>query len=233
MLPPPADVPPPPLHVGWLEKVRRGLRRQSRKIYRGLRHPKQRRKGRIREWLGSRIHNRDLWRFSRHPVANGLAGGLFFSMLPLPMQGAFAAAVGIARGWNLPAAIVATWISNPFTYVPMFLAAKGSVMGIYHLLGAEPAIRHLTPSHIKDLDWTGFWKLASHAGPELLLGYVLVGLGCAAVGYAVVHSFWWLVRHHEEPDRPARPDALPPAGCAGRKTNPDVPGELERGDAKG
>ena len=206
MLPPPPDVLPPAPPVGWLEKVRRSLRRQSRKIYRGLRHPKQRRKGRIREWLGSRIHNRDLWRFSRHPVANGLAGGLFFSMLPLPMQSAFAAAVGIARGWNLPAAIVATWISNPFTYVPMFLAAKSSVMGIYHFFGAEPAIRDLRPSHIKDLDWAGFWNLATHAGPELLLGYVLVGLACAAVGYAVVHSFWWLVRHHEEPDRPVRPE---------------------------
>ena len=195
---------PLPADVGWLEKVRRVLRRQSRKIYRSIRHPRQRRKGWVREWLGSRIHNRDLWRFRRHPVANGLAGGLFFSMLPLPMQGAFAAAAGIARGWNLPAAIVATWVSNPFTYVPMFLAAKGSVMGIYSLFGADPAIRHLTPSHIKDLDWAGFWNLATHAGPELLLGYVIVGLACAAVGYAVVHSFWWLVRHLEEPDRPAR-----------------------------
>lgn len=194
----------PSAPVGWLERLRRNLRRQSRKVYRGIRHPRQRRKGRIREWLGARIHNRDLWRFSRRPVANGLAGGLFFSMLPLPAQSVFAAAAGIARGWNLPAAIVATWLSNPFTYVPMFLGAKASVMGIYHLFGAEPAIRHLTPSHVKDLDWNEFWKLASHVGPELLLGYLTVGLASALIGYAIVHSLWWLVQHHEEPERPAR-----------------------------
>lgn len=197
---------PPPAPLGWLEQVRAGLRRQSRKIYRNLRHPRQRRKGRIREWLGSRIHNRDLWRFRRNPVANGLAGGLFFSMLPLPMQSLFAAAVGMARGWNLPAAIVATWVSNPITYVPMFIAAKGSVMGVYHLFGAEPAIRNLTPAAVKDLNWKDFCALAAHAGPELLLGYVLVGLASAIAGFALVHSFWWLVRQHEEEARPARPE---------------------------
>jgi uncharacterized protein len=203
---PGSDLPPAPESVGWLERLRRSLRRQSRKVYRTIRHPRQRRKGRIREWLGSRIHNRDLWRFRRHPVANGLAGGLFFSMLPLPAQGLFAAAAGIARGWNLPAAIIATWVSNPFTYVPMFMAAKASVVGIFGLFGAEPAIRNLKPSHVKDLDWNGFWKLASHAGPELLLGYTVVGIVCAVIGYLLVHGFWWLVRHHEEPDAPRRPD---------------------------
>jgi len=201
----PAPLPPP----GWLEILRRSLRRQSRKLYRTLRHPRQRRKGALREWLGSRINNRDLWRFRRRPVAHGLAGGLFFSMLPLPMQSLFAAAVGIGRGWNLPAAIVATWVSNPLTYAPMFLAARGSVVGLYHCFGAEPAVRHLTPSAVLNLDWDGFLKLARHAGPELLLGYVLVGLVCAMTGYALVHGFWWAVRSHEEPAHLPRPDRLP------------------------
>jgi uncharacterized protein (DUF2062 family) len=202
-----------PAPVGWLERVRRMLRRQSRKVYRAIRHPRQRRRGRIREWLGARIHNRDLWRFSRAPVANGLAGGLFFSMLPLPAQGLFAAAMGIARGWNLPAAIVATWLSNPLTYVPMFLGAKASVVGIYQIFGAEPSIKEMTPSQMsslmKDLEWVELGKLASNAGAELLLGYLLLGVACALVGYTVVHSLWWLVRHHEDPVRPPRPVRTP------------------------
>ncbi len=204
----PPDAPPVPL-AGSLNRLRRALRRQSRQLYRSLRHPRQRRKGALREWLGARIHNRDLWRFRRHPVANGLAGGLFFSMLPLPMQGLFAAAVGIGRGWNLPAAIVATWISNPLTYVPMFLAAKGSVTGLYRLFGAEPAIRHLTPAQVKNLNWPRFWDLAANAGPELLLGYTLVGLACAALGFAAVHGLWWLVRAHEDPDHRPAPSPSP------------------------
>lgn len=217
---PDSDQPGLPPRPGWLERLRRGLRRQSRKLYRSIRHPRERRKGAIRDWLGARIHNRDLWRFSRHPVANGLAGGLFFSMLPLPMQSLCAAAVGIARGWNVPAAIVATWISNPATYVPMFMAAKTSVTVLYGWFGAEPAIRHLRPSHVKDLDWDGFWQLATHAGPELLLGYVIVGLGSALAGYLLVHLFWGLVRHHEKPVRPPR--VRPSALCGSVK-----PGKLQ------
>lgn len=200
MHPPCSSAPPRKTTQGWLAKWRLGLRRQSLKMYRNIRHPRQRRKGRIREWFGARIHNRDLWRFRRRPIANGLAGGLFFSMLPLPMQGLFAAAAGIARGWNIPSAVIATWVSNPFTIIPMFIAARGSVIGVYGLVGAEPAIRHVTPEQIKDLDWNGFLKLASHAGPELLLGYVLIGLACAVAGYVLVHGFWWLVKSHEEPE---------------------------------
>ncbi|MES2706719.1 MAG: DUF2062 domain-containing protein [Verrucomicrobiota bacterium] len=200
MLPPGPEIPPVLTAVQrWVARLRLGLRRQSRKLYRTLRHPRQRAKGRLREWLGSRIHNRDLWHLRRGPVANGVAGGLFIAMLPVPLQSLFAAAVGIARGWNLPAAVIATWLSNPFTYVPMFLAARKSVMVIYHIFGAEPALRNLKPSAVKDLDMAGLWSLASHAGPELVLGYSVVGLGCAIAGYIAVHSLWWLVRHHEEP----------------------------------
>jgi hypothetical protein len=192
---------PPPSR---LESLRRNLRRKTRQLYKSLRHPRERRKSALREWLGARINNRDLWQFRRHPVANGFAGGLFFSMLPLPMQSIFAVAAGIGRGWNLPFAIAATWISNPFTYVPMFLAARGSVVGLYSLFGAEPAIRQLTPEAVKNLDWKGFLNLAGHAGPELLLGYVLTGLGCALTGFVLVHSLWWLVRSYEDKILPPR-----------------------------
>lgn len=215
MLPPGPEIPShQTAPQRWIARLRLSLRRQSRKLYRSLRHPRQRAKGRIREWLGARIHNRDLWHLRRHPVANGLAGGLFIAMLPIPLQSLFAAAVGIARGWNLPAAVVATWVSNPFTYLPMFLGAKYSVLWIYGLFGAEPAIRNLKFSVIKDADFSDLLSLASHAGPELLLGYTLVGLGSALVGYILVHSLWWLIRHHEEPAA----NANKPSGSS-RKSN--------------
>lgn len=203
MLPPGPEIPPASTVLQrWIARLRLSLRRQSRKLYRHLRHPRQRAKGRLREWLGSRIHNRDLWHLRRHPVANGMAGGLFIAMLPIPLQSLFAAAVGIARGWNLPATVVATWVSNPFTYVPMFMGAKGSVIFIYNLFGAEPSVKHLKFSAVKELELADLWSLASHSGFELLLGYSIVGLLCAIVGYITVHSLWWLVRHHEEPPSP-------------------------------
>lgn len=197
--PRPENPPPQPRWKHWVSRLRLSLRRQTRKLYRSIRHPRQRAKGRLREWLGSRIHNRDLWHLRRHPVANGLAGGMFISMLPIPLQSLAAAAVGIARGWNLPAAVAATWVSNPLTYVPIFLAAKQSVLVLYHLFGVEPAIRNLKPSAVKDLDFEGVISLASHAGPELLLGYIIVGILSALAAYIIVHSFWWLIARFEPP----------------------------------
>ena len=192
--------------LSWVGRMRLALRRQSRKLYRSIRHPKQRRKGRVRDWLGARIHNRNLWRFRRHSVAGGIAGGLFVGMLPIPGQSAVAGILGIARGWNLPAAVAATWVSFPLTYWPMFLGAKYSVMWIYGLFGAEPAIRSLklTPSALKEMDWATLKYLVAHAGPELLLGYLILAIVSAAVGWVLVHSLWWLVKHHEEPHNHAR-----------------------------
>lgn len=200
-----------PQELSLAGRIRLALRRHNRKIYKSLRHPSQRRKGRFRNWLGGRIHDRNLWRFRRHPVANGFAGGLFIAMLPVPAQSLIAGAVGIARGWNLPAAILATWVSNPLTYVPMFIAAKACVVWIYGLFDATPAIKNLSPSAFQEWnweewDWAGLADFAKHAGMELLMGYILVGVLSAIAGYIVVHGLWWLVAHLEEPLHHARPD---------------------------
>ncbi|WP_448525880.1 DUF2062 domain-containing protein [Parathermosynechococcus lividus] len=58
---------------------------------------------------------------STEHVARGLAAGVFAGMLPL-FGGQMIIAVGLAlllRG-NKPLAALATWVSNPFTYVPLF-----------------------------------------------------------------------------------------------------------------
>ncbi|XFA72185.1 DUF2062 domain-containing protein [Thermosynechococcaceae cyanobacterium Okahandja] len=58
---------------------------------------------------------------STESVARGLGAGVFAGMLPL-FGGQMIIAVGLAlllRG-NKPLAALATWVSNPFTYVPLF-----------------------------------------------------------------------------------------------------------------
>ena len=181
--------------VAWLNE---GIRRQSRKLYRLIRHPKNRSRGAIRTWLASRIRNRDLWRLSRHPVANGMAGGLFFAMLPLPLQSVFAAWVGIARGWNIPATICATWLSNPLTYPLMAAASKGCIQTAAGAFGEDCAMGriclHQLAGSIFTADWQGIKAIAAHAGwwvlPEFLLGLVIAGLVLALLGWLAVHAIW-------------------------------------------
>ena len=59
--------------------------------------------------------------FSPDAVRRGLAVGLFWAMIPMPLQMAPATLFcWLARG-NLPLALVCVWISNPLTYAPIFL----------------------------------------------------------------------------------------------------------------
>lgn len=183
---------------GFAVRVNEGIRRQSRKFYRLIRHPKNRKRGAIRTWLADRIRNRNLWRLSRHPVANGLAGGLFFAMLPLPLQSLFAAWVGIARGWNIPATICATWLSNPLTYPLMAAASKGCIQTVAGAIGGESAMGRISlqelAGSIFSADWQAIKTIAAHAGwwvlPEFLLGLVIAGLLLAALGWLAVHAVW-------------------------------------------
>lgn len=140
-------------------------------------------------------------------MAAGLSGGLFFAMLPIPLQSFAAAGVGIARGWNLPAAIAATWLSNPFTYVPMLLAAKSTVTGFFHLCGAECAAGHMDMGTLKatwsagaDLRFQDAWNLAGPGILEIGFGMVLVGLMLAVIGWLAVQAVWGLMK----PGTPAK-----------------------------
>jgi uncharacterized protein (DUF2062 family) len=79
-----------------------------------------------KSWLGRRLgpllDAPLLWQLNRKSVARGVCCGAFWAFVPLPIQtiGAILAAVWL-RG-NLPMAMLATWISNPLTWVPVFYA---------------------------------------------------------------------------------------------------------------
>jgi uncharacterized protein len=183
----------------WIGRLRLSLRRQSRALYRSIRHPKNRCRGRLRAWLADKIRNRGLWRAERAAVAAGLSGGLFFSMLPIPLQSFVAAGVGIARGWNLPSAIAATWLSNPLTYLPMLLAAKGTITGFCSLFGMDCAAGRLDMETLKatwsagtDLRLGEAWNLAGPAMIEIGFGMVLLGTLLAVIAWVVVQLLWGL-----------------------------------------
>ena len=110
--------------------------------------------------------------------ARGLAAGIFCGCFPFfGLQTLFGIALAsVVRGNHLLAA-AGTWISNPFTYVPLFwfnFRVGALVLGPGR---PWPGLNSLQGNGFSDLGWTVLSRL--------LLGSALTGTVCAATG-------WWL-----------------------------------------
>ena len=101
--------------------------------------------------------------------AKGIAFGVFSGCFPFfgfqTLLGVFLAQIG--RG-NIVLAAIGTWVSNPFTYVPLYL--------FNYKLGAfllrNPDKINLKPMLIKDEFWAQGWYISL----RLILGSSLVGI---------------------------------------------------------
>lgn len=98
-------------------------------------------------WLhrccGDRLLAAELWTPTRQRFAAGLAVGAFFAMIPVPFQMPASALIAYITRVNIPIAVAATWISNPFTY-PVVVFAQYR-LGCF-LLSREPI--HLQSEHL-------------------------------------------------------------------------------------
>jgi uncharacterized protein len=93
------------------------------RIGRYLRHlprPKHIRGTWLHRCCGDRLFANELWHPTRQRFAAGLAVGVFFGLLPLPFQMLAAALIAYITRVNLPLAIAGTWVSNPFTFAPIW-----------------------------------------------------------------------------------------------------------------
>ena len=192
--------------LNWLGRLRLALRRKSRALYRHIRHPKRRHRNRVRRWLAHKVRNRNLWHANRKSVALGLGWGLFIGMLPIPLQSLVAAALGMAWGWNLPATICATWLSNPFTYVPMLIGAKYSVTAAFALFGKDCAAHHLSLHRLREiletaghLEFREAWQMGGTALLEIIVGLVILGAVLGLTGWLIVQLTWGLFVKEKTP----------------------------------
>lgn len=142
--------------------------------------------------FGPRLAHPNLWHLNRRSVAGGVAVGLFTGLIPGPFQMLGAAILAIAFRVNLPVALFTTLYTNPFTFVPLYLA--GYRIGAL-IVGQDGAM----PNFVEDFNAEGWiaWLPAfadwlAKLGKPLLVGVPMLGLILAATGYFVVRGLWRL-----------------------------------------
>lgn len=149
----------------------------------------------LRPFENSLLHPR-LWHLNRRSAAGGFAVGLFCGLIPGPFQMLGAAIFAVAFRVNLPLALFTTLYTNPFTIIPLYLAAYR--LGLF-ALGADGGTFVPPPEHSAGnlLEWTramGDWMLG--LGAPLAFGVLLLANVLAALGYAIVRLGWriYLIR---------------------------------------
>ena len=154
--------------------------RLVRKAYRYLRHPEIR----SRPWLVTLtkpLFSKNLWKPCRATVAGGLSIGLFCAMLPIPFQMLFAALGCMRNSSNIPIAMAACWITNPFTY--------GPIVAIQIALGNW--IRqyiHIDIPFDKSITKT-FMGITLEGSPvDFIVGFLSLGIILSILAYPITYS---------------------------------------------
>ncbi len=143
----------------------------------------------LRPFSGSLLHPR-LWHLNRHSAAGAVAVGLFCGLIPGPLQMLSAAVACVTLRVNLPLALLTTLYTNPFTIVPLYLAAYG----IGTLATGRPAVAFTEPPELVGLEigaWVGAladWVVG--LGQPLAVGLLLLAGGLALGGYLAVKALW-------------------------------------------
>lgn len=135
-----------------------------------------------------------LWHLNRHSVARGTSIGIFWSMIPAMGQSVPAVLMSWKARGNVPLAIAATWLSNPFTLIPHWWSAY--VIGKFVL--RSPGV--------EDIEWNvAYWekKFATFASGwefisnnfwnfylPLLVGSAIEGVILAVAAYFLIDGFW-------------------------------------------
>jgi uncharacterized protein len=144
-------------------------------------------------WLGPLLERAWLWQFNRRRVAAGIGIGVFFGLLIPVLQIAFAAVFSLLLRANLPAAVVSTLVSNPFTYAPIFVAA-------YHVgkrvLGepvdaAEAAAIEAGAEQMEILA-ESWWESFAAIGGPMMLGLAIFAVIGGVGAYGATLLIWRL-----------------------------------------
>ena len=133
------------------------------------------------EILRPLLERAHLWHWSRRSVAIGSAIGVFYGFLiPIGQIPASALTAAILRA-NVPIAVGATWVTNPFTTAPAYY-------GMYKL--GDWILNSNSSTSTEEL--SGIMSRAGEVGAALLVGAPITAVVLAAVTYFGVSVAWRL-----------------------------------------
>ena len=148
-------------------------------------HPDRIKSNKSLRFLGALIHDPNLWHLNRHSVARAMAIGLFWAMIPMPMQMLAAAVCALPARANLPIAVGLVWLTNPLTMPPVFYC--NYKVGTWLL--DTPASD--MPAELS-LAWVS--HMLQHNWQPLYLGSLVSGVVFAILGYVLTQAYWrWWV----------------------------------------
>ena len=132
-------------------------------------------------WLARFLEDPFLFHMNRRSVSGAFAVGLFWAMIPIPMQMVAAAVSAILARVNLPISVALVWLTNPLTMPPIFYF--NYLVGTW-ILGAPPGVGefHMT------LEW---FSAQLHAiWLPLYFGSFVVGVISGLLGYVLIRGYW-------------------------------------------
>ncbi len=141
--------------------------------------------------LGDRLFHSNLWHPTRRRFAGGMAVGAFFAMIPAPGQTIGAGLLAYFTRVNIPAAVAATWISNPLTMpLCVYVQYRLGCMVLGHW-------RAEIPTH-------DIFEMLKQAPIPFLVGVLPSGLLLSAITYPLTLLLWDVVNARVEARRKTR-----------------------------
>ncbi len=125
-----------------------------------------------------------LWATHRRNTLRAMAVGLFISFIPFPIHTVLAGVVALYLRVNIPVAIVASWMSNPLTFGPIYYGCY--VLGRV-LLGEAP------DGEPGSFSMDSMGEHLAEIWEPLLLGCLVAATVTTAVSYWALNRLW--IRH--------------------------------------
>jgi len=150
--------------------------------------------------LGPRITEPNLWHINRKSISGAVFWGILAAWIPFPAQMLTASICAIIFRVNLPLSIAITWLTNPFTAIPIFYSSYclGSFifgLPILNLMEIKQVVVHFSSGLFGDA--TPLTTTHGFSMKALLVGLVVEALIVATTAYSIVQLLWRCHVMHE------------------------------------
>lgn len=124
------------------------------------------------------LHKDEYWHLSTKSVARACFIGMFWMMIPMPMQMVASTLTAIVCRANISIALILIWISNPFTWAPIYY---GSYRFGCYILDIQVLVQLNFFDEIID-----FHTLNAIILP-LYLGSIILGLALGVTSFCLIY----------------------------------------------